>query len=422
MKNKRTLAALLAASALTFTACGGQSAQNIEETTTTAASGTENSADETEAEETVFSLEEIVTDEALEMSRLNEGNMTRLAKLGKKLEAGEEVTVAYLGGSITQGSSAGDDLCYARLTTNWFEQTYPDATINYVRAGIGATGSYIGVHRADTDVLAYNPDVVFIDFSVNDTVENTERNKDSYESLLRKVWGCESAPAIVCIGMTMDDGTSFQDYHCEIAKKYDVPYISYKNVILDVIDKGIIEWKDISDDDIHPNVEGHSVLSALLTGYLEYAFANGDPNGTESDFSVESADVYEGASLIRPSDAEPGLEGFTADSNAFGNMYGYWTIRSGNGDFGGAYLKFEVEAQNIGVLFGKLVGRGGKFEVKIDGELVTTVDSNFPNGWGNYVECIELARYDQLGKHTVEIVPVNADNGAVINITAIAVS
>ena len=74
------------------------------------------------------------------------------------------------------------------------------------------------------------------------------------------------------------------------------------------------------------------------------------------------------------------------------------------------------------MLFGKLVGRGGKFEVKIDGELVTTVDSNFPNGWGNYVECIELARYDQLGKHTVEIVPVNADNGAVINITAIAVS
>lgn len=419
MKNKRILAALLAASMVSLTACG---AQNAEEVTTTAASGTENSAEETEAEETVFSLEKIVTDEALELSRLNEGNMTRLAKLGKKLEAGEEVTVAYLGGSITQGSSAGDDLCYARLTTNWFEQTYPDATINYVRAGIGATGSYIGVHRAHDDVLVHNPDIVFIDFSVNDTVENTERNKDSYESLLRMIWNWESAPAIVCIGMTMDDGTSFQDYHCEIAKKYDVPYISYKNVILDVIDKEIVEWKDISDDDIHPNVKGHSVLSALLTGYLEYAFANGNPDGAESDFSVESADVFNGASLIRPSGAEPEMSGFTADAGNFGNIYGYWTIRSGNGDFGGAYLKFEVEAQNIGVLYGKLVGRGGKFEVKLDGETVMTVDSNFPNGWGNYVECVEIARFDEPGTHTVEIVPINDESGKVINITAIAVS
>ena len=419
MKNKRILAALLAACALSLTACGGEAVQNAE--TSAATKETENSTEETEAEETVFSLEKIVTDEALEMSRLNEGNMTRLAKLAKKLEAGEEVTVAYLGGSITQGSSAGDNLCYARLTTNWFEQTYPDATINYVRAGIGATGSYIGVHRADTDVLAYNPDIVFIDFSVNDTVENTERNKDSYDSLLRKIWSWESAPAIVCIGMTMEDGTSFQDYHCEIARKYDVPYISYKNVILDVIDKGIIEWKDISDDDIHPNVEGHSVLSALLTGYLEYAFANGDPDGAESDFSAESADVFKNATLLRPSNTEPEMAGFTLDENNFGNMYGYWTVRSGSGDFGVAYLEFEGEAQNIGVLFGKLVGRGAKFEVKIDGETVKTVDGTFPDGWGNYVECVELPRFDQVGKHTVEIVPVNGD-GAVINITAVAVS
>ena len=106
------------------------------------------------------------------------------------------------------------------VTTNWFEETYPSAKINYVRAGIGATGSYIGVHRVDKDVLANNPDLVFVEFSVNDTTENTERNKESYDSLLRKIWNYQSAPAIICIGMTQEDGTTFQNYHFEIVIVY----------------------------------------------------------------------------------------------------------------------------------------------------------------------------------------------------------
>ena len=137
-------------------------------------------------------------------------NLHLFPKVIKKLQAGEEVTIAYLGGSITQGTGADNENCYAALTTKWIENQYPDAKVNYVNAGIGATGSYIGVHRCDAQVLSHDPDLVFIDFSVNDESQNNAINKLTYEGLIRKIWKHSSNPGIICIAMTQDNGTSVQ--------------------------------------------------------------------------------------------------------------------------------------------------------------------------------------------------------------------
>ena len=116
-----------------------------------------------------------------------QGNPARIAKVLQKLQNGEEVTVAFLGGSITQGTGADIENCYAARTAKWLQEQYPNATVKYGYAGIGATGSYIGVHRCDTQVLSKNPDLVFIDFSVNDESQNNNINKLTYEGLIRKI-------------------------------------------------------------------------------------------------------------------------------------------------------------------------------------------------------------------------------------------
>ena len=58
-------------------------------------------------------------------------------------------------------------------------------------AGIGGTNSYLGVHRVDEHLLAYKPDVVIVEFSVNDT--DKTMNKYSYDSLVRKILSSASA-------------------------------------------------------------------------------------------------------------------------------------------------------------------------------------------------------------------------------------
>ena len=209
---KRILAVLIAtALAVSVTGCAGNATSSSDSTsassvaessdTSTQTSSDASSEDESknessqeeskdlEANYTKYTLDGDLTQHMIDMSRLNEGNKVRLANVIKKLKNGEEVTVGFIGG----------DLCYAKLTADWLQKTYSNAKINYVNAGIGATGSYIGVHRVANDLLSKNPDLVFVEFSVNDTTENTERNKKSYDGLLRTIWKSSTNPAIITI-------------------------------------------------------------------------------------------------------------------------------------------------------------------------------------------------------------------------------
>ena len=132
-----------------------------------------------------------ITDKMYGRAILNEGNLARLANAMKKAENGEPVTVGVIGGSITQGSLAsGYANCYVSLFNQWWVEKFPDSTINFVNAGIGGTNSYLGVHRVDDQLLAHNPDVVIVEFSVNDT--DKTMNKYSYDSLVRKILSYET--------------------------------------------------------------------------------------------------------------------------------------------------------------------------------------------------------------------------------------
>ncbi len=380
------------------------------------------------AEDLPFTLDGELTPRMKALIRLNPGNQVRLANMFKKAAENKGITVAYLGGSITQGSHATETNCYARLVTDWFEETFPNTAITYVKAGIGATGSYLGVHRADRDVLSQNPDVVFVDFSVNDTTENTFRNTNSYDSLMRKLWNAESKPAIVCVGMTMEDGTAFQNQHLEVAKHYDLPFISYRNAILDVINKGYIKWTDISNDNIHPNVPGHKILSDMIIDYLTEVMNNRDNiTGEESDFSTAYTDnLYEDAKLLTPADIEATDPDAVFDpyDDSFSNMKGYWMASIGgvDGDKVGRLTFKDIEFKNLGILYGETTNGGGLLKVYVDGEEKAIIDTKFPNGWGDYAESKEVVSFEEKGTHTVEIVPQWEDDSLFMYVSALMVS
>lgn len=438
---KKFLSVILAASLLVgMTGCtkdetsdtGSDTTATSEATSAPVADDSTPAADTTESSvvedipEVPYELGGELTPTMIANSVFHKGNQARLARVIRKLQSGEDVTIAYLGGSITQGSSAGNDLCYARLTTDWFIKNFPDAKINYVNAGIGATGSYIGIHRADRDVLAHDPDLVFIDFSVNDTHDRMYINNSTYEGLLRKLWNHETNPAIVCIAMTQEDGTSVQDDHSEIAIRYDIPFISYRNAILDVINKGYIIWDDISDDNIHPNVPGHAVLSQMITNYIQDVVDNVDSIG-EDEPELPDADAngtkYQNAAMVLPGDARCTSTGVFAEHTAmFGGIGNPWLARVSAGSEIDGGLEFTVEAQNIGLIYGKLVTKGGKLDVYIDGELVKTLDCTFPGGWGNYAEYAEICTFDEAGEHTVKLVPQSMDAAAAYYVNALTIS
>ena len=63
--------------------------------------------------------------ELIEKSLVNKGDISRILKLYEKAEKGEGITIAFLGGSITQGcNSTVYEKCYVELVSKWFENKF----------------------------------------------------------------------------------------------------------------------------------------------------------------------------------------------------------------------------------------------------------------------------------------------------------
>jgi lysophospholipase L1-like esterase len=95
---------------------------------------------------------------------------------------GAEVRIAYLGGSITAQEG------WRPKTLAYFQKTYPDARLSPINAAIGGTGSDLGVFRLKHDVLDQRPDLVFVEFAVNDGGQAPERIHRQMEGIVRQTW------------------------------------------------------------------------------------------------------------------------------------------------------------------------------------------------------------------------------------------
>lgn len=404
--NKKIIAALCALTiCLSAAACGQtDSAEDAPAETTAAQSAFAPVTMATEAVPTEpVDLSKGLTDAMYERAVVSEGNKARLAKAMKKAANGEDITVGVIGGSITQGSSANDhNNCYAELFHKYWVEKFPQSNVNFVNAGIGGTNSYLGVHRVDTQLLDSKPDAVIVEFSVNDT--DKLMNKYSYDSLVRKILNCDSQPAVMLLFTTQEDGTSLWETHKEIGAAYDLPMLSYRAVVYPEVSAGTLDWKDISPDNIHPNDEGHKLIGQLVSRYLDSVYEdldNIDDSSVAFDTPAYTADYYKDAKMLGASDITPQeISGFEQGGNSvYPELFPDNFVTEDEG-----YLKFETECKCLGFFYLKKVdGKGGKYDVYVDGERKGTLDADFKGGWGNYGETQQILISKDSEKHTVEI-------------------
>lgn len=363
---------------------------------------------ESSKEENVESVVETVditkgaSEKMLERSILFEGDTSRLAeKINNALVNKKQMTnICFLGDSITQGSAAqNSNNQYTNRFKTWWEENV-SYYVEVTNAGIGATDSYIGVHRVQKDVLDLNPDIIFIEF-INDT--DDDFYKACMDSLVRKCMAQENKPAVVMIEMTMDNGTSPQRVHSEIAKAYNVPVISYHDAIMPEIEAGTINWADISPDNIHPNDVGHGLLAQMLTSFVGTIKDNIDSYDKESKaFEAESptGDKYVDARLVDRNSEEVTVK----DEGSFTESVSFQRFNAGWGTFAGGSATFEMEFKNLGLLYLKTVdGKSGSVTITVDGKEVKPVNADFTGGWGSYAKADEIYTSDEKAKHTVTI-------------------
>lgn len=193
------------------------------------------------------------------------GNPMGLRRVFDKAERGEEVRVAVIGGSITEGAAAGSaDRQWGSLFAAGWHELFPKAKVEYRNAGVGSTGSLIGAFRYSQDVSPFKPDVLGVEFSVNDA--DNDEAQQTMEGIIRHAM--REGTAVVLLGMTRKDGSSAQTAHVKAAKKYGVPFVSYRDGLMRMIRTGAWTWKDVGADGVHPNRRGHALAGELMNLFV----------------------------------------------------------------------------------------------------------------------------------------------------------
>ena len=351
--------------------------------------------------------------------------MTRLKNLMKRAANGESLVIGFLGGSITQGSlSSTPKNCYAYLVYEWWKKSFPNAAFSFVNGGIVGTTSHYGGARAWKDVLCYRPDIVTVDFSVND--DANEFFEETYEGTLRRLLAAPSAPAVVVLNNVFyDTGKNAQDYHNRIADHYGIPHVSIKDTVYPDVESGKIVRADITPDNLHPNDKGHRLVADEICKLLDsikaeveeetIAGENIEGKSTKTEASVLlpaplTENAYEHSRLIQIQDNEAILDGFLVDPIEKKGMLDIfkngWTAAHTNDK-----ISFEIECSCLAVQYRKSVQQPvPKAKAVIDGDEAHAVilDGNFTEDWGDCLYLEPLLHHAEKKVHRIEITITDA--------------
>ena len=347
-------------------------------------------------------------------------NITRLKNLMKRAANGESLVIGFLGGSITQGSlSSTPETCYAYLVYEWWKKSFPNATFSFVNGGIGGTTSHYGGARAWKDVLCYRPDIVTVDFSVND--DANEFFEETYEGTLRRLLMAPSAPAVVVLNNVFyDTGKNAQDYHNRIADHYGIPHVSIKDTIFPDVESGKIVRADITPDNLHTNDKGHRLVADEICKLLDSIKEELEKEDIEGKI-IETNDLaslpapltenaYEHSRLIQIQDNEAILDGFLVDPIEKKGMLDIfkngWTAAHTNDK-----ISFEIECSCLAVQYRKSVQQPvPKAKAVIDGDEAHAVilDGNFTEDWGDCLYLEPLLHHAEKKVHRIEITVTDA--------------
>lgn len=363
----------------------------------------------------------------------NRGDITRFSKVFGKLEAGESVTICFLGGSITQGSlSSTPTTCYVYKVYNWFKEKFPAADITYVNAGVGGTTSAFGAARCDRDVLMHDPDMVLVEFSVND--ENNEYFLESYEGLIRKLLYSKEAPAVATLfNFYYENGKTAEQIHSRIARYYDIPAASMHGAIYDDILSGKIEdTKELSPDGLHPNDLGHDLLSRVVINLMEAVYEKYklDKEAYTGDIEVlmpVTENTFEVAKRLDNRSFEAELKGFNVDNSkqrdvtdCFKNGW----LGSKKNDKIVFMLDGDNECTGIAVQYDKTMKRPAPVvAVTIDGDISKQViiDAAFDETWGDLLDIRQITLHEKKGPHKLEVEVIDDKDGEAVPFNLVSV-
>jgi lysophospholipase L1-like esterase len=200
-------------------------------------------------------------------------------ELIKKWPENRTINLVFHGHSVPTGYFATPNVntlsAYPHLLLAQLKQKYPFAVINVITTSIGGENSEQGQKRMTRAVLNHKPDVLFIDYALNDRGIGLDRSKLAMEKMIKKALNkhikvilLTPSPDISADILKADNPLrQHAQQLISLAKKYQVGLVdSFKQ--FEELAKTGVELKKYMAQSNHPNQKGHQIISDQLFSYF----------------------------------------------------------------------------------------------------------------------------------------------------------
>lgn len=224
------------------------------------------------------------------------------------------VLIACIGDSVTHGcfevflneERHVDTVCraheaYPALLAAELGKMYPFASPNIINAGVSGDNAVNGLKRLSRDALSFNPDLVIVDFGLNDSMNpDVDGGLERYEKAMRGIFESVLASGAECILLTpnymctyvshnlkdetlidiakdasrvQNDGVLLRYVNAarKAAREMNVPVADAYDVWQKLEKAGVDVTKMLSNDINHPSKEAHGIFVRAL---METIFEN----------------------------------------------------------------------------------------------------------------------------------------------------
>ncbi len=184
---------------------------------------------------------------------------------------GHSVPAGYFQGTLIRPFDSYPHLLHVTL-----QERFPIGALEVIRTGIGGEHSEQGALRFVDDVLAKKPDVVTIDYALNDRVIGLERARVAWSSMIKQAQ--ERGVRVVLMTPTADERCDFGDktdplvQHAEqvrgLAEEHNVGLVDSFAAFEREVGAGRT-LRSLMSQVNHPNRAGHELVASELCRWFE---------------------------------------------------------------------------------------------------------------------------------------------------------
>lgn len=201
---------------------------------------------------------------------MNEELRKYVERTRRDIESGADATIVCFGDSITAGYAVRRG--FPSFLLESLRQRFPDSKIEMINSGISGDTSQDGLSRLDWAVLSYEPDLVTINFGINDCVLglSLEEYEMNLVVMVRRIRAGPDSEILLLSSQPLESPPYDQrvlDYYQtveRVAKEMNVGFVDVYGAWMKRVQAGMPLDSLILPGLDHPNEAGYRIIAEEL--------------------------------------------------------------------------------------------------------------------------------------------------------------